>query len=135
MAALDTTVFVDLRGKDPRLEERALAKLAELRSKGESIVTTYFTLAELYVGINRARNPVEEERIIQSLMGDMSVLAFGERSARLFGWIIAILQREGRPCGEMDALIAATAISEGHCIVTRNAEHFSRIPDLVVETY
>lgn len=135
MACLDTTVFVDLRGQDRRLEARALAKLRELRGRGQSLVTTRFTLAELYVGVNRVTDPVGEERIILGLVGDMRLLEFGERAARMFGLLTAALQREGRPCGEMDALIAATAMVDGHCIITRNAEHFSRIQNLAVETY
>ena len=135
MASLDTSVFVDLRGRDRRIEERALGKLEELRRRGAHFVTTRFTLAELYVGIARADDPPDEERMIKALLGNMRILEFDERAARLYGSITASLQSEGRPCGDMDVLIVATSLSAGHIVVTRNPDHFRRMPGLTVESY
>jgi predicted nucleic acid-binding protein len=35
----------------------------------------------------------------------------------------------------MDVLIAAAAMAQGHCLITRNTSHFANIPCLAVETY
>ena len=135
MTCLDTTVFVDLRGKDSELEARADRRIGELLAVGEVLVTTRLTLAELYVGIERAPDPVREEGIVQALLGDMPILELDDQAARSYGWITAQLQKMGRPIVDMDVLIAAVAMAAGHSVTTRNAEHFRRVPGLVVEEY
>ena len=42
---------------------------------------------------------------------------------------------EGEPIDPEDRMIAAAAISTGTPLLTRNARHFSRIPQLRIETY
>ena len=64
-----------------------------------------------------------------------AVLDFDDSAARLFAGIAAELRRKGRPAGDMDVLIAATAMAGGHSLVTRNTAHFADIPHLTVETY
>jgi predicted nucleic acid-binding protein len=44
-------------------------------------------------------------------------------------------QELGRPAGDMDVLIAATALTAGQVLVSDNASHFADIPELLVETY
>jgi tRNA(fMet)-specific endonuclease VapC len=65
----------------------------------------------------------------------MNVLEFDERAARLFGQITAYLQMIGKLAGDMDVLIAATAIGSSQKLITRNARHFENIPQLNVEEY
>ncbi len=45
------------------------------------------------------------------------------------------LQKLGKPTGEMDALIAATAMAHKAVIVTGNRKHFENIEGLKVETW
>ena len=87
------------------------------------------------MGVERSDDPPWEERAIQAVVGDFGVLDFDDRAARLFGQITAHLQRIGKPAGDMDVLIAATAMAAGHCLVTRNQAHFKGIPELAVQTY
>jgi predicted nucleic acid-binding protein len=63
------------------------------------------------------------------------MLVFDDRAARLFAEMTAHLRRIGRPAGDMDVLMAATALAAGHCLVTQNPAHFADIPGVVVETY
>lgn len=56
--------------------------------------------------------------------------------AQIYGRLSATLQRQGRPVGERDLFIAATALSYGESrIVTRNVKDFERIPGIEVVTY
>ena len=57
MASLDTSMLVDLLRRRSRFHRRALAKLDELQARGESLATTRFTVAELYVGIELSDHP------------------------------------------------------------------------------
>ena len=47
----------------------------------------------------------------------------------------ARLEREGRPIGANDLLIAAQALTLGHTLVTDNEREFRRIPPLTVENW
>jgi tRNA(fMet)-specific endonuclease VapC len=135
MACLDTCVILDLRGRAPEMKARARWKLAELRSRGERLVVSRFTWAEVYTGVSRTDDPLVEEARLRAAMGALPVLEFDDRAARLFGSLTANLFRQGRPAGDLDVLIAATALAAGHSVLTRDIEHFARMPGLVVETY
>lgn len=135
MACLDTTILIDLGCKASARRERAARKIEELAARGEGLATTRFNLAELYVGIARSSRPVEDEKAVRDLLQEFEILDFNDAAAHLFGSITAFLQRRGTPAGDMDVLIAATAMVYGHPLVTRNARHFRHIPDLAVEEY
>ena len=135
MACLDTTMLVDLARPAGKWKRRALAKVRELADRGEGLVTTRFSLAEMYVGVERSDDPDREERALEAVIEPLGVLDFDDRAARLFGQITAYLQTLGQPAGDPDVLIAATSMASGHVLVTRNPAHFAGIPDLTVETY
>lgn len=136
MACLDTSVLVDISGRAGRdYAARALACLANLRGLNESLTTTRFTLAELYVGAEQSDDMSAELEVVRKLVARLRILEFDDRSARQFGRIQAMLLARGRPIGELDALIAAVAIANQQKLVTRNARHFIEIPVLRVETY
>lgn len=135
MACLDTTILIDMVGKSSPLKQRAFAKVESLVRKGQVLVTTRFNIAELYVGIARSNNPRREEKAIHVLLHDFEILEFTDAAARVFGSTTGLLQKIGKPSGDMDVLIAATAMVHGHALVTRNPKHFRHIPDLIIEDY
>jgi tRNA(fMet)-specific endonuclease VapC len=135
MACLDTTLLIDLGGRAAPRKEQAARKIEELAAKGQVLVTTRFNVAELYVGVARSRHPEEDEKAIQTLLSRFEILEFTDAAARLFGFITGFLQQMGKPAGDMDVLIAATAMAYGHTLVTRNSRHFRHIPHLTVEEY
>jgi len=135
MACLDTTLLIDLLGKTAPRKQQAIRKIKELAEKGQMLATTRFNMAELYVGIARSKRPEEDEKAIDTLLREFEVLEFTDAAARVFGSITGLLQQIGKPAGDMDVLIAATAMVHGHSLVTRNAKHFRHIPHLVVEKY
>ena len=49
--------------------------------------------------------------------------------------LTALLQEKGKPAGDMDVLIAATALVAGEKLVTDNEVHFRHITGLIVDTY
>lgn len=135
MACLDTTILIDLAAKSSGRKGQAVAKLKELVTKGQGLTTTRFNVAELYVGISRSQHPEEEEKAIRTLLSEMEILEFDDGAARAFGFITGFLQQIGQPAGDMDVLIAATALVYGHALITRSAKHFRHIPHLIVEEY
>jgi len=135
MACLDTTILIDLLGKPSSRKQQAVGKIKELAEGGEAVTTTRFNIAELYVGVARSKHPEADERVIDALLSDFETLEFTAAAARVFGSITAYLQQIGKPAGDMDVLIAATAMVHGHTLVTRNTRHFRHIPELIVEQY
>jgi tRNA(fMet)-specific endonuclease VapC len=135
MACLDTTILIDLGRRGVARREQAARKIEGLAAQGQTIVTTRFNVAELYVGISRSRHAEEDDKAVQTLLSRFEILEFSDAAARLFGFITGFLQQIGRPAGVMDVLIAATAMAYGHTLITRNAQHFRHIPLLVVEEY
>jgi len=49
--------------------------------------------------------------------------------------LAADLQRQGREIGTPDTFLAATAMTQGFVLVTRNVRHFERVAGLVVENW
>ncbi len=135
MACLDTTILIDLVGKESPWKQRASRKIDELAAQGQGLATTRFNVAELSVGLARSRRPSEDEKVIRALLGDLEILEFTDAAARIFGSLTGFLQQIGQPAGDMDVLIAATALVYGHALITRNSRHFRHIPQLVVEEY
>lgn len=135
MACLDTSLLIDLIGNKRQNRRRALAKIETLIANNEPLHTTLFNVAELYVGVERSKNPPAEEKVIQDLLRFVNVLEFDYRAARLFGHITAYLQVIGRPAGDMDVLIASVAIGADQRLITGNLKHFADIPGLKAEAY
>lgn len=136
MASLDTCVLIDLLRRRSRFHRPALAKLDKLLARGESLATTRFTVAELYVGIERSDCRERDQASVDSLLAELEILEFLGDAPRLFARIRAEHQRAGCITGDMDALIAATNLAAGHTLmITRNPAHFANIPGLTVENY
>ncbi|UCD48864.1 MAG: type II toxin-antitoxin system VapC family toxin [Phycisphaerales bacterium] len=135
MACLDTTILIDLVGRASPRKRQAVRKIKQLADEGQTLATTRFNMAELYVGLARSNHPEADDKVIATLLRDFEILEFTDAAARVFGSITGFLQQIGRPAGDMDVLIAATVLLHGHTLVTRNAKHFQHIPQLIVEQY
>ena len=93
------------------------------------------SLAELYEGAVGARDPVQSERELNLSSSDgLTCWASIPQIARIFGVERKRLRDAGRMIGDMDLLIAATAIRHDLTLLTNNRRHFERIPSLAVES-
>lgn len=135
MACLDTTILIDLLSRRSARKRQAVRKVEELAEKGQALTTTRFNVTELYVGLARSTRPEEDEEAIGTLLREFEVLEFNDAAARVFGSITGFLQQIGKPTGDMDVLIASTAMVHGQSLITRNARHFRQIPHLILEDY
>jgi len=135
MACLDTTFLIDLGRQSGARQTRARTKLRDLAERGERLSTTRFNVAEIDVGVFRSDDAQRERKAVEAVLSGLAILEFGQDESAVFGRLIAHLQQLGRPAGDMDALIAATALVAGETLVTRNPKHFADIPGLTVEAY
>jgi predicted nucleic acid-binding protein len=122
------------------LDTSAVIMLPRLTHPGnlpvEPLITSV-TLAELSVGPLVATT--EEERAarqahLQQAESDFDPLPFDADAARAFGQVAASLRRAGRKhqAHAFDAMIAATAISNGLPLYTSNPDDFAGIDGLDV---
>ena len=135
MACLDTTMLIDLSRTRSSYGRRAVRKCHDLLDRDEMLTTTQFNAAELYVGVQLARDPAAELQKVEELLSTLQILAFDERAAWIFAGATARLRKAGRPAGDMDVLIGATALAGAHVLVTRNPSHYEGIEHLAVESY
>jgi hypothetical protein len=97
------------------------------------------TLAELSVGPLVATDDAERARrlaTVQQAEADFDPLPFDAAAARAFGQVAASLRRSGRKpaARSFDAMIAATALSNGLPLYTANPGDFAGIDGLVLRS-
>jgi len=63
------------------------------------------------------------------------ILPYNEDIAKAYGTIRACLEKQEKPIGPLDFLIAAHALSRDLTLVTNNEKKFARIQNLRVENW
>ena len=95
------------------------------------------TYGELCFGIEngdasaRAARWDQLDTFVQRLL----IEPWDEEAARHYGFIRALLKKQGTPIGNNDLLIAAHARSISAVLVTNNRSEFERVPDLSLENW
>lgn len=120
---LDTVVLSELRKAKP---SRKVVQWIKAQ-KAETLFISVVSIGEIERGIERARKSdkvfaAELERWLETLIGLYAdrILVVSANAARLWGRLSAKLGHDGA-----DLLIAATALSHGATVVTRNVKHFA----------
>jgi tRNA(fMet)-specific endonuclease VapC len=93
------------------------------------------TLAELRYGIEKSQKREATRAKLQRAVDTLNVAPFESRAAESYGVIRAALERAGTPCGPLDMLIAAHALSLNLNFVTNNVREFSRVQGLRVNNW
>jgi len=128
--SLDTNILVAiLRGKEPELHQRFLS------NPPMNYAVSEIVRAELMHGVEMSHQPVANREKVEALLEPLERVPFAGRASDVYGEIKAILQRKGMGIGSNDLLIAASAVSEGHRVITRNTKEFSRVPGLEWEEW
>lgn len=127
----DTLSLLTRLRPPPELLRRANA------APSHELAASSITLAEILYGAHHGRERSAEifERIQRRVLGSITILPFDEDAADEYGWLRAHLQSHGTPIGDMDMLIAATALAYGLTVVTGNERYFGRVPGLEVENW
>ena len=112
-----------LKGRAPIVQQ--LDRLAP-----DGLAISLITFGEIYEGIYYGRDPRGHEAGFRSLLRVIDVLALNRAILRRFARIRGQLRRQGQLIGDLDILIAATALEHDLTLLTRNRRHFDRIPEL-----
>jgi len=100
----------------------------------EGLGLSVVALAELYEGVYYSRDPEESERKLNDFLDSVNIVGLDEETARLFGRERGRLRRAGAIIGDMDLLIAATALQYDLTLLSNNRRHFDRIDGLRIES-
>ncbi|MFV0276963.1 MAG: type II toxin-antitoxin system VapC family toxin [Parahaliea sp.] len=92
-------------------------------------------LYELEVGIAKSTSPRKRREQLKALSAVTQLLSFGPSEAEAAARIRVNLEKQGKPIGPYDLLIAGTALVQHATLVTRNTREFSRIKKLRVENW
>ena len=126
MLDTDTCSFV-IRGGHERLRARVQRKAGRL-------CVSAITAAELRFGA-RKKGSSRIEDAVGFLLELLEVVPWGDEASARYADIRVALESAGTPIGNMDTLIAASALAEGCVIVTHNTDHFGRVPGLAIQDW
>jgi tRNA(fMet)-specific endonuclease VapC len=128
MILLDTNVVVAFLNGDKSVLKR-------IRDEIDRIALSTLAVAELDYGAKISQKAKENLEKLYQFVDIVQVIPFDIECAKTFGTIKSKLRRLGKPTGEVDALIAATAMANDAILVTVNKKHFENIEGLKVEIW
>jgi tRNA(fMet)-specific endonuclease VapC len=103
----------------------------------KNICISSVTYGELCFGIENGDNSMKEARWkeLNLFTQRLFIEPWDENAAKHYGFIRALLRKQGTPIGNNDLLIAAHARSLDSVMVTNNIREFERIPNLTIENW
>jgi tRNA(fMet)-specific endonuclease VapC len=126
---LDTNVLSSL------LRDPGGSVAQRIAQQGEATICTSIVVAcELRYGVAKKGSAKLAERV-EGLLESLEVLPLDKEADRRYGEIRFHLEKQGRPIGPNDLLIAAHALALDLTLVTHNVEEFARVPDLRLEDW
>lgn len=121
---VDTDWVVEyLKGRDPAV--RVLDTMAP-----EDLAISLITYGEIYEGIYSGRDPKRAAQGFSQFLQGVEVIPVNKSMMRRFAQIRGQLRKSGQIIGDLDILIAATALYYDLTLITHNIRHFSRVPNL-----
>lgn len=130
MYMLDTNICIYILKKRNLSLQR---KLAEIRSG--QIGISVITYAELRYGVERSSSKRLNQRVLDSFLSHLTILAWDSDAADQYAKTRAYLEAKGTLIGNMDLLIAAHSLSRKDILITHNLREFARVPNLRYEDW
>jgi len=128
MILLDTNVVVAFLNGEGSVLKR-------IKDEIDKIALSPLVIAELDYGAKVSHKAKENLEKLYRFVDIVQVIPFDVECAKAFGTIKSRLRSLGKPTGEVDALIAATALGHEAILVTANKRHFENIEGLKVEVW
>jgi tRNA(fMet)-specific endonuclease VapC len=128
MILLDTNVVVAFLNGDNSILKR-------IKDEIDRIALSSLVVAELDYGAKASQRAKENLEKLYRFLDVVQVVPFDIECAKIFGSIKSKLRNIGKPTGEVDVLIAATAMAHKATLVTANKKHFENIEGLKIEVW
>lgn len=126
---LDTNICsYILRRRPPSMVER----FAHLNS--DQLWLSAVVAAELRYGAAKLGQP-RFHAAVEAWLAGFDVRDWSSNASHHYAALRAALEKQGKPIGGMDMMIAAHAIAEDSALITNNAREFHRVPGLAVEEW
>ncbi|AFW96545.1 tRNA(fMet)-specific endonuclease VapC [Dolichospermum sp. UHCC 0315A] len=109
--------------------------VSQFHEKYQSCYLSSLVLAELYKGVYCSTKVERNLDNLKKFANLLPMIDFDEKAAIEFGKIQNELRKIGKPTGQLDALIAAVAISQNYILVTDNTRDFENITNLILENW
>jgi tRNA(fMet)-specific endonuclease VapC len=93
------------------------------------------TYGELTYGARKSKHPEKNIATVTRIGELFPIIEINQGIIEIFGEIKAKLEQKGTRIEDMDLMIASTALYMNMELVTNNKNHFSRIPDLILEDW
>jgi tRNA(fMet)-specific endonuclease VapC len=126
---LDTNTCIHLMKRQEPLTRRVLDL-----GPGLFAVST-ITCGELWYGAVKSRHPQRSRAEQDAFLHPFRVLDFDAAAADGYASIRHRLASAGKPIGDRDLMIAATALANRMGVLTSNTREFDRVPGLRVEDW
>jgi len=130
MKILDSDILAGILRKNTD----AIKKYEEIQ-KNENILTTVLNAQEMLFGALISEKSEENFKASKELLNELNILLYDQKSMIESVKIQAYLEKTGRHIGLIDEMIAGICTANKATIITRNAEHFSRVQNLEVEKW
>ncbi|MCL0097734.1 type II toxin-antitoxin system VapC family toxin [Dehalococcoidia bacterium] len=128
MILLDTNIVIAFLNGNNAVSERIQRKI-------DRIALSTLVVAELDYGAKASQNARKNLEKLYRLLDIVQVISFDMECAKIFGTIKSKLRSIGKPTGEVDALLAATAIANKAVLITANKKYFENIEGLKLEIW
>jgi tRNA(fMet)-specific endonuclease VapC len=113
--------------------ESVTGRLDELAPEG--LALSVVSLGELYEGVYYSRDPDRSGASLQRFLNrELTLLGIDEETCKIFGQQRGRLRVSGQRIGDMDLMIAATALQYDLILLSNNRRHFDRIDGLQIES-
>ena len=117
------------------LRDRPASVRERFNQEADSLCISTIVLTELLHGAAKSQRPEHNRHEVERFAARLEVLAFDETAADHAADIRAVQERQGRPVGAYDLLIAGHARSRGLVVVTGNLAEFARVDGLRSEDW
>lgn len=128
MILLDTDICIELLKGNKRILQRR-------EQYDGPIGVCFMTVAELYYGAEKSKEPSRNMDTIDRLLLSLEIIHTDMSILRRFGRLKATLQKEGLPIADADLLIASATLEKAEKLITGNKKHFERIAGLELEDW
>lgn len=129
MILLDTNICIHIINARPK---SVLERFRQYRMGEIGICSV--VAAELAYGVAKSGSSRNRDAL-ELFLAPLLILPFDEQAVWTYGDLRAELERQGRPIGSLDTMIAAHALSQQAVLVTNNTREFMRVPGLQLENW
>ena len=97
--------------------------------------TTAISAAELFEGAYSTKGRRGEVEVVSATLEHLELLELSIPVCEKYGRLTNELGSKGSPIGDLDSLIASTAIVHRQVLLTKNKKPLYRVPGLVTESW